>query len=133
MIALWLIKVNNKWPAIILAVSRMVSVMGRIKLLIFSINTIKGIRIYGVPWGIWWQNIVSLFLNHLKIINLNHIGKEILKEKIKWLDLVKIYGNNPIMLFIKIINISEIKKILLIILNLLNKINLNSLNNFLII
>lgn len=42
-------KVNNKWPAIILAVSRIVRVIGRIMLLIDSMHTIKGIRMVGVP------------------------------------------------------------------------------------
>lgn len=50
-------KVNSKWPAIILAVNRTAKVPGRIIFLIVSINTIKGIRIEGVPWGIIWINI----------------------------------------------------------------------------
>jgi hypothetical protein len=42
-------KVNNKCPAIILADKRMANVRGRIKFLIVSISTIKGINIEGVP------------------------------------------------------------------------------------
>jgi hypothetical protein len=49
--------VNNKCPAIILAVNRILKVIGRIIFLIVSIITIKGIRIKGVPWGIKWANI----------------------------------------------------------------------------
>jgi len=49
-------KHNNKCPAIILAVSRMANVKGRINNLIDSINTIKGIRIDGVPWGVKWAS-----------------------------------------------------------------------------
>jgi hypothetical protein len=43
------IKVINKCPAIILAVKRIANVPGRIIFLIVSINTIKDIRVPGVP------------------------------------------------------------------------------------
>ena len=42
-------RVNNKCPAIIFAANRTAKVPGRIKFLIVSIHTIKGIRIGGVP------------------------------------------------------------------------------------
>jgi len=42
-------KVNNKCPAIILAVRRIANVRGRMINLIDSIKTIKGIKINGVP------------------------------------------------------------------------------------
>lgn len=54
------IKVINKWPAIILADNRTAKVSGRIKFLIDSINTIKGINTEGVPWGTKWINIWSV-------------------------------------------------------------------------
>jgi hypothetical protein len=38
------------------AMSRTASVIGRIKILIDSINTIKGIRIMGVPPGTRWAS-----------------------------------------------------------------------------
>lgn len=44
-------KVKRRWPAIILAVSRIAKVPGRITFLIVSIHTMKGIRTGGVPWG----------------------------------------------------------------------------------
>ena len=44
-------KHNKRWPAIILAVSRMAKVIDRINNLIDSIKTIKGIRTDGVPCG----------------------------------------------------------------------------------
>lgn len=44
-------RVNNKWPAIILAVNRIANVIGRIIFLIDSMHTINGIKIDGVPWG----------------------------------------------------------------------------------
>jgi hypothetical protein len=43
------INVNNKCPAIILAVNRTANVPGRITLLIVSMHTIKGIKTLGVP------------------------------------------------------------------------------------
>lgn len=42
-------KVKSKCPAIMFAVSRIDRVIGRIISLIDSINTIKGIKINGVP------------------------------------------------------------------------------------
>jgi len=47
----------SKCPAIMLAVSRMARVIGRIMSLIDSISTIKGIRIRGVPWGVKWEQV----------------------------------------------------------------------------
>jgi len=49
--------VNNRCPAIILAVNRIVNVIGRITLLIDSINTINGIKILGVLCGTKCVNI----------------------------------------------------------------------------
>lgn len=45
---------KSKWPAIILAVSRIERVIGRIINLIDSIITINGINNVGVPWGVRW-------------------------------------------------------------------------------
>jgi len=47
-------KHKSKWPAIILADRRIAKVRGRIRSLIDSIKTIKGIKIDGVPWGVRW-------------------------------------------------------------------------------
>ena len=57
--------VINKWPAIILAVKRTANDPGRIKFLIVSMHTIKGIKTVGVTMGTRWQNIwlVLLFQN----------------------------------------------------------------------
>jgi len=43
---------RRRWPAIMLAVSRIDRVRGRIINLIDSIITINGIKINGVPWGV---------------------------------------------------------------------------------
>lgn len=44
-------KVISRCPAIRLAVSRTQSVIGRIRFLVSSINTMKDIRAFGVPCG----------------------------------------------------------------------------------
>ena len=56
--------VINKWPAIILAVSRTARVPGRIIFLIVSMQTIKGIKTPGVPCGTKWQNIFCVLFIH---------------------------------------------------------------------
>lgn len=58
-------KLINKCPATILAESRIERVIGRIILLINSINTIKFINILGVPKGTKWINLFLKFLIHL--------------------------------------------------------------------
>ena len=50
-------KAINKCPAIILAVSRIASVLGRIKFLMASMSTINDIRGTGVPCGTKWANM----------------------------------------------------------------------------
>lgn len=45
---------KSRWPAIILAVSRIDRVIGRIINLIDSMITINGISRIGVPWGVKW-------------------------------------------------------------------------------
>lgn len=96
-------RVISKWPAIILAVNRTAKVPGRIILLIVSMQTINGIKILGVPWGTKWQNMCWVLLNHPYNINAIHRGILNIRVKVKWLDLVKIYGNNPKKLLNKII------------------------------
>lgn len=49
--------VNNKWPAIILAVKRTANVPGRIRFLIVSMITMNGINIDGVPCGTRCSNM----------------------------------------------------------------------------
>lgn len=83
-------KVNKRWPAIILAESRIARVPGRIMFLIVSIKTIKGIRIVGVPCGIKWINMCFVLLIQPNNINLNHKGKAKDRVSVIWLVLVKI-------------------------------------------
>jgi hypothetical protein len=58
----------------------MASVMGRITLLVLSINTIKGIKTPGVLCGTKWANMSLLNLIHPKSINPSQIGKAIVIE-----------------------------------------------------
>ena len=83
-------KVKSKCPAIILAESRTANVPGRITFLIVSINTIKGIKTGGVPWGTKWANICFVLFNQPNNINLNHKGKAKERVIVIWLVLVKI-------------------------------------------
>lgn len=102
-------KVNKRWPAIIFAVKRTAKVPGRIILLIVSIQTMKGIKILGVPWGTKWANICWVWLIQPYIIKESHNGKAKANVIVIWLVLVKIYGNNPIKLLNIINENKEIK------------------------
>lgn len=82
-------RVSNRWPAIMLAVNRTVNVMGRIMFLIDSIQTIKGIKTKGVPWGTKWVNMWLVFLIHPYNRRLNHSGNARVKLRVKCLVAVK--------------------------------------------
>lgn len=105
--------VKSKWPAIILAASRIAKVPGRIILLIVSITTIKGIRAAGVPWGTKWANICWVWLIQPKIIKVIQSGRESESVIAIWLDLVNTYGSNPKELLNTIKVKIEINKIVL--------------------
>jgi len=77
--------------------------------LIVSIKTINTERAIGVPDGIRCENILEVLEIHPNIINLVQRGSLIDILTIKWLLLVKIYGNIP-KVFLKRV----IKKILII-------------------
>ena len=55
---------RRRWPASILAVSRIASVHGRIIFLIDSIRTIKFINTVGVFIGTRWMNILLVLIDH---------------------------------------------------------------------
>lgn len=88
-------KVSRRCPAIILAASRTARVPGRITFLIVSINTMKGIRADGVPWGTKWANICWVWLIHPNSIKAIQRGRERDRVIVKWLELVKMYGRSP--------------------------------------
>lgn len=71
----------SRCPAIKFAVNRTARAIGRIIFLVNSINTIKGISIFGVPEGTRWANIdLFKFIHKNKIID-NQIGNDNVKEK----------------------------------------------------
>lgn len=67
---MFLFRIIMMWPAIIFAVRRISSVMGRIINLISSIRNMNGISIIGVFWGIRW--VMKFFF--LLIIIISKMG-----------------------------------------------------------
>jgi len=102
-------KVNNRCPAIMFAVRRTANVPGQIRLLIVSMITINGINMVGVPWGTKCSNMWLVFLIHPNNINLIHKGKAKVNVSVRCLVLVKMYGNSPRKLFVKITRNSDVK------------------------
>lgn len=102
---------NSKCPAIMLAVSRTAKVMGRMRSLIVSMITIKGIRGAGVPWGVIWVIRSFEYLMAEKVIIPSHKDEENEKVNLRWLVGVKTCGNRPIILFSKMIKNREINMI----------------------
>jgi len=91
------------------AVKRTASVPGRIRFLIVSIITINGINMVGVPWGTRCSNMWLVFLIHPNNMNLIHKGKARVSVRIRCLVLVKMYGNNPKKLFIRIMRNRDVR------------------------
>lgn len=79
-----LIKDKIKCPATILAASRTLKVRGRIKFLINSIITIKGISAKGVPNGTKCAKKLPRLKNEEYNTYPSHIGKANLRENTKW-------------------------------------------------
>lgn len=93
----------SKWPAIILADKRTANVTGRINILINSITTIKGIKIFGVPKGTRWEIIELKLFSTPQIIKPTQVLRDKEKVTLKWAVLEKTKGNNPDILLNKII------------------------------
>lgn len=102
-------RVRSRCPAIMFAVSRTAKVPGRIRLLIVSIITINGINMVGVPCGTKCSNMWFVFLIHPNNINLSHIGRASVSVRVRCLVLVKMYGNNPRKLFVRIIRNRDVR------------------------
>lgn len=69
-----------------LAANRTERVKGRIKFLINSIKTIKGIKALGVPKGTKWANMcVGVFIQPI-IICPSHKGRAKATVKVRWLE-----------------------------------------------
>ena len=79
----------NRCPAIMFAVRHTASVPGRIRLLIVSMITMKGISVVGVPWGAKCSNMWFVFLIHPNNINLTHNGKASVSVSVRCLVVVK--------------------------------------------
>ena len=82
--------VNNKWPATILAASRIDKVIGRIIFLTVSIITMIGIRNDGVPKGTKWANNLLYWKIIENTIVPSQIGKANTRVIDRCLVLVKI-------------------------------------------
>lgn len=93
------------------AIRRTDRVMGRIRFLTLSIITMKGIRGPGVPEGTICANMWAVLLIQPKIMNAPHKGKAKARVRAMCLGEVKIYGNSPIKLFIRINKNMEIRRI----------------------
>lgn len=119
-------KDKRRWPAIMLAVSRIDRVIGRIINLINSIRTMNGIKIVGVFEGVRCVNMWLVKLIQPNNIILIHKIRERDIQNLIWLDDVKMYGKRPIKLFHKIKIKSLIKMIKLE--KEKERITLNSLN-----
>jgi hypothetical protein len=106
--------VRRRCPAIILAASRTDKVIGRIILLIISINTIKGINGAGVPIGTRCARKSVMLLIILNIMKLTQKGRAKDKVMARWLVDVKVNENKPKVLLNKISKNKEINKIMFI-------------------
>ena len=71
--------------------------------------TINGINVVGVSWGTKHSNMWLVFLIHPNNINLIHRGTAKVSVRCRCLVLVKIYGNNPKKLFVRIIRNNDVK------------------------
>ena len=101
--------VGSKCPACMFAVKRTASVPGRIRLLIVSMVTINGISMVGVPCGTKCSNMWLVVLIHPNNINLIHRGRAKVSVSVRCLVLVKMYGNNPKKLFVRIIRNNDVR------------------------
>lgn len=88
------------WPALILAANRNDRVIGRTVTLVVSITTRNGFSQSGAPSGRKWAIDILRDLKNLDIIMDSHRGKPKIRVKIKWLELLKKYGINPIKLIV---------------------------------
>lgn len=84
-----------KWPAVMLAAKRTERVIGRIKRLKVSTNTIKGAKTMGHPRGTKWAALdLVLFVQFINTEDIQS-GVEIHKVNLICLNKVKEYGESP--------------------------------------
>jgi hypothetical protein len=109
----------NKWPAVMLAVSRTASVIGRIRFLRLSIRTKNGIRAAGVLIGTRWQAILLKVKNQPAIWIPSQNGIDRNKVITKCLVEVNTYGRRPPKFIVamnknRLLNIIKIPEFILI-------------------
>jgi hypothetical protein len=85
------------------------SVPGRNRLLIVSMITVIGINTADVPNGTKCSNMWLVFLIRPNNINLIHRGRAKFSVSVMCLVLVKMYGNNPRILFVTIIRNNDVR------------------------
>jgi len=95
-------RVINRWPAIILAESRTLNEIGRIRFLIDSTIIINGAIVGGVLIGKRCLNIRLVKFNHLYVIKEIQMGNPIAIDTERCLVGVNVYGEIPIKLMVKI-------------------------------
>lgn len=87
--------VMSRWPAVILAVSRTPSAMGRINRLTVSIKTMNGISGVGEPSGSMWANVEVVLVVRPVITVAIHIGIAMAMFTDSWEVGVNVYGSRP--------------------------------------
>jgi len=71
--------------------------------------SINGFNIVGVPWGNKCPNMSLVLLIHPNNINLIHKVRARISWSVRCLVLVKMYGNNPKKLFVRILRNNDIR------------------------
>lgn len=79
----------RRCPAIMLAANRIAKVRGRIRELVSSIPTIKGMRAPGVPRGNRWASIRPGVFNQPQSMWPSQRGSARVKVNTRWLEAVK--------------------------------------------
>lgn len=90
-----LIIVMSRWPAVILAVSRTPSAIGRINRLTVSIMIMNGINGVGEPSGNIWASVDDVFVVSPVITVAIHIGIARAMFIDSWEVGANVYGNRP--------------------------------------
>lgn len=89
------ISVKTIWPAVMLAASRKLSVIGRTEILVVSIRTKNGFNQLGAPPGRRAAAQEDGFDSRPEIIRDSQIGRPITRVKERCLVRLKIYGTKP--------------------------------------
>jgi hypothetical protein len=92
-----------------LRLSKLLVFLVELRVPIVSIIPINGINMGGVPWGTKCSNMWLVFLIHPTDINLIHIGRARVNVSVRCLVLVKMHGNSPKKLFVKIIRNNDVR------------------------